>query len=411
MAVSVADLQTDLNTYLGDATTQRLSSLQRLSALTEATVWLQESLRNDHQNFTYALNYYDTVHTYKVTSTIAYLLEAADMRRGEDDQTERFSFTSAASLAVIIGSGSGEESYAIDRHDNQAYLLVNHNSKNQAQTISNLDSTTSPSGTWAADSVNSTATNLRQDTVTYKTGSASLAFDTNSALSANLRATITNSTIGAFDLTQYNNSGSFLLWVYLPYIANASSVTLYWGSSSSNYWSATVTTDMNANAFVVGWQRLRFDWTASTQTGSPTITAVNYFRIDINFSSNSTKLAYRIDQLLVCNPEVLTFYYTAWNIGTDNAFAPITKYSATTDIPYFSGLYDQYRFAVSHYAASILFATPLRLADAAKAEESKAFAAMERAKGIIPSSAQPQTNTFKPMGISFRRRGNRRGRR
>ena len=40
----------DLDTYIGDSSTDRISAAERLQSVTEATVWVQEFLQNNHQN-------------------------------------------------------------------------------------------------------------------------------------------------------------------------------------------------------------------------------------------------------------------------------------------------------------------------------------------------------------------------
>ena len=44
MAITVATVQTALNTYIGDTSTDSVSAAERLNAITEATIWLQQEL-------------------------------------------------------------------------------------------------------------------------------------------------------------------------------------------------------------------------------------------------------------------------------------------------------------------------------------------------------------------------------
>lgn len=208
MAVTAASLVTNFDTYIGDTSTDRISAAERLQYLTEATVWLQEELGNDHMVKTYSLSYYDNVHSYKITSAVASLLEGADLRRGEDDQRISMTHKSSRELAEEIGQQFTESSWAIERRDANWYLIVNHQSKYPAIKFATLDSTTADGGTWAADTATSDATNVTADTNEFKQGSASLNFDITVAQSVNNRATLSNATLNSKDLSTFENLGA-----------------------------------------------------------------------------------------------------------------------------------------------------------------------------------------------------------
>lgn len=411
MSITINEIQTNLNTYLGDTSTDRISAAERLQAITESVIWLQEETQNDHTIDTYTLNYFDTVHSYKVTTAVADLLQSADLRRSEDLQTYSFANKSSRELADEIGQGFDESSFSIERRDRNAYLKINHWSRYTAQVISDFEATSDGGGTWAVDSTNSDATNLTVDNAEFIHGNGSLNFDITVSQSGNNRATLTNSTLTSLDLTDYNDLASWIMGVYIPDVTYITSVTLFWGSSSTAYWSLTSTTDINGNAFVNGWNTVKFDWASSTKTSTPSVSAVTYMRIDVNYgASQPDDTDFRVDYLRLVRPEVLTFYYTSWSVGQTSA-ADTTKiyaFAATTNVPYFSGQYDQYKFAVAHKAASLLYMSPLRLQSQAIAEEAEALKQLKRVKRIVPKSSNPEVHSFKPIGISFRRRDSRR---
>lgn len=410
MTVTVTNLITNLDTYLGDSSTDRISTAERYQALTEAMAWYQESTQDDLTVDTYQLNYFDTVHRYKVTTDIADLLRSADLRREESIHNHSFAHKSSRELAEEIGQNFSESSFSIERADNQAYLLVNHPSKYQAHSISGFESLTDGGGTWQVDSTNSDATNLTVDNNEFEFGNGSLNFDVDVSQSGNDKATVYNDDLTIMNLTDYEDISSAIMEVYIPDVTNISSVTLFWGSSSSAYWSVTSTTDIGGNAFVNGFNTIKFDWSDATATSSPDVTSVNYVRIDINYTGSQTDdTDFRIDYLRIVRPEKLTFYYTSSSIGTNNSGTKIYAFTAGTDIPYFSGQYDQAKFAVAHKAASILFASPLRLQNQSILEESQARDQLKRIMKIIPKSSNPEVKSFKLNGVSFRRR-NRKGR-
>lgn len=410
MAITVANLITNLDTVIGDTSTDRISQAERLQFLTESVAWLQQTLGNDHQNCTYDLNYYDSLHIYKITSAVADLLEVADLRQGEYDQFETLTRKSPRELAEEIAQGYRESSYAIERRDGNCYLVVNHESKYDSKKLSSCDSIDAGGGTWAVDSTNSDATNLTIDTNEYTEGTGSFNFDVDVSQSGNNRATIVNSTLTSSDLSNLEGLGSWLVDVYIPDVTNISSVTLYWGSSSSNYYSSTSTTDYNGQSFVNGWNTLKFDWQSATTTGAPVSSAITYSRIDINYTGSQTDdTDFRIDNIRVVRPERLTFHYISFKVGTSAGGSDIFAFTATTDIPYFSGQYDHYKFAVAEYAGGLAFKS-LRLWKEANEHMAEATRTLGRVSKIIPSSKVPELKSFKVKGISFRRsRGGRRG--
>jgi hypothetical protein len=407
MALTEASLETNFNTYIGDSSTDRISAAERLQFATEATVWLQEETGNDHLIDTYTLNYLDGVHTYETTSAVASLLEGADLRREEGNNIISAFHKSSRELSEEIAQGAGEFSWAIERRNNKSYLVVNMQDViYKSVSVSSLDSLTADGDTWEADTTNSDATNLTVDTIEYKEGGASLNFDITVAQSGNNRATILNDGLTAKDLSSYENLGSFLFRVYLPDVTNFSSITLYVGEDSSNYWSATATTELNGNAWANEWNQVKVNWADMTKTGSPDSSSINYIRFDFNYTgSQANDTDFRLDDLRIARPEKLTFYFTSWYVGTDTTGAtPRLAFTATTDIPYFSGQYDQYKYAVSHKMASLAFYGPLQNPTLGAQHEVESIKALNRAKKLIPSSVTKEIKSFKVAGINFGRR-------
>ena len=405
MSITVASIVTNLDSFIGDTSTDRITAAERLQYITEGVIWLQESLLNDTQNATYSLNYFDNVHSYKVTSSITDLLEGADLRRSETDQGETFAHKSSRELAEEIGTGFGESAWGIERRDRDSFLIVNHQSKYSPLQVSNCDSLTA-GGTWALDTTNGDGTNLTIDTVEFKQGSGAFNFDVTVAQTANNKAEIGTTDLTSLDLSDYEDLASWIFWVYIPENLNFTSITLYWGSSTSKYWSATVTTDIDAAAWVDGWNRVKVNWADATKTSTPDKAAITYMQIDFNYAAGYTDdTDFRLDDITLVRAEKLTFHYISWNVGDTSASdsTKVKAFAATTNVPYFSGQYDQYKYAVAHKAASLIFAS-LRLKEESESEMLEAMRALQRAKNIIPSSKNPEIKSFKVRGVSFRRR-------
>lgn len=146
--------------------------------------------------------------------------------------------------------------------------------------LNQIESITS-NGTWA---VGGTASNLQVNNTNYVQGSGSLQFDVTTGA-----ATLANSTMGALDLTNVANQSAMFVWVYIPTGSFLTSVNLRWGSSSSDYYTATVTQNQNAVAFVNGWNLCEFTWNDSTTVvGSPDDTAIDYAQVTLNVTASMT---------------------------------------------------------------------------------------------------------------------------
>lgn len=405
MSITVASIQTPYNTFIGDTSTDRISAAERLQFINEGVIWLQTQLDNDHSIRTYSVSFFDTLVSYKLNSAVTDVLEGNALRKLVGEPDVEFTRKDARQVFTDIAEESYESSYALERRDSNLFLVVNHDAKYPALQVTSFDSLTNIGGTWAADTTNSDATNVAIDEVDGSNGTVGcLSFDVDVSQSGNNRATIYNDDINDEDLSDDKDLSSWLLDVKFPEITNISSVTLYWGSSDTAYYSVTSTTNYDGSAFTADFNNtIKFDWLGASVTGSPDYTAIDYIRIDVNYGAGQgDATSFKLDNLRLVRPETLKFHYTSWNVGTDTNGAQIKVFGATTDIPYFSGQYDQYLYAVAHKAAALTFKS-LRLYNEADKEEQEAIAEMNRVRKVIPKSRPSEMKNFKVRGIRFGR--------
>lgn len=405
MSTTIASIQTQLNSYIADSSTDRVSAAERLQYITEATIWLQAELDNDHSIRTYSVSYFDTINYYKINAAISDVLESNALRRATSEENVDLTRKDARQLAIDISEEQMESAYALERRDGNLYLAINHDSKYDALIVTSFDSLTSAGGTWAADTTNSDATNVAIDTVDGSNGTTGcLSFDVDVSQSGNNRATIYNNDLDDEDLTDYKDLATWLIDVKFPEITNISSVTLYWGSSSTNYYSVTQTTNYDGSAFSADFlNTLKFTWSGASVTGTPDDTLINYIRIDVNYTgAQADATSFKLDNLRLVRPEVLTLHYTSWNVGTNSGGTQIKVFGATSDVPYFSGQYDQYLYAVAHKAAALTFRA-LRLPTEANIEDGEAVNEMNRVRKVIPKSRPSELKNFKVRGVRFQR--------
>lgn len=410
MATTVLTVQNKVNQFLhGDTSTNSVSAADRLAAITTSVQELITEFGFDNQNATQSISYLDSVHTYNLTSSNPNFTEPIDLRRDSPYHNDFFTRKNPRDLAVEIDNGTTEPSFGIERKDQTTNLVVNFQPRFKALSIHPCDSLTS-NGTWAADAVNSDATtaSLAVDTVDYKEGSASLIFNITVAQSVNNRATLSNSTLTPVNLTTDNGLSSWVMWVKIPDVTYFTSVTFYWGSSSTAYWSATVTTDLSGAAWKAGWNRIKFDWSSATKTSTPDVTLINYLRIDYNYSaSQADATGFHLDDIKLCRPENLTLFYESSYVGANSGGTKLFAFTATSDVPFYSGMYDYFDNVVAHRSAAILFAE-MGLGMDAQAENAEVEKAKKNLMDRFPSSRLTETQNFKVRGLNWNRRRIRR---
>lgn len=166
-------------------------------------------------------------------------------------------------------------------------------------------------GTWAAGG---TASNLAVNNSNFAQGSGSLQFDVTVGTGY-----IENSTMTAVDLSDYTNQSSFFVWVYVPTGTNLTSVNLRIGSSSTDYYTLSVTQTQQGTAFVNGWNLCQFDWSSMSQTGTVDETSFTYARVSLVMTGTNT--AVKVNGLNSILGTVLQYsYYSKYlfrNSSTD----------------------------------------------------------------------------------------------
>ena len=394
MATTTATTISKIDQFIRDTSTDSVSATDRLQAISIATQDVMTEMGFDLQNATSVISYLDSVNYYKITSAIPDFTEVIDLRRGEGDNTEMFTFKDSDELAVEVANGIEVPSYAIERKDGDTYLVIIYNSEHQADSLHTCNAYDS-NGEWEVDDTNSDATNITTDTNEKKEGAGSVNFDIDVSQSANNKATIANDDINSKDLSDDEDLSSLVFWAYIPDITNFTSITGYWGSSSTVYFSATATTDLNGNTLVTGWNEIKIDWADATETPTVDTSAINYLRFDFNYAAGQTDdTDFRIDDVRMVRPEKLTLHYHSWYVGEDSSGTKLTAFDSTTDVPFYSGQYDYFDNVVAHRAAAILF-KEVGLIDDYNVENGEYVKALRDLKKRFPASGRKESNSFK----------------
>lgn len=173
-----------------------------------------------------------------------------------------------------------------------------------APTILNQVSATSNNGTWAADGV--VATGLVANNTNFQSGGGALQFNLTTGTGF-----ISNSTSGSVNIQAMLNQGSLFCYVYLPTGSQFTSITLTWGSSSSNTYTVTVTQNQLGKTFNNGWNLLQFPWLGATVTGTPDPTKIIYLKVSLTCTATQTGVLVNnifAGMPLLCNIEYYSKY-------------------------------------------------------------------------------------------------------
>ena len=385
--MNVSNILTNVNTYIGDSSTDRISDSDRYQAITEATAWLLEELGNEHMVDRAEIEYLPTVTWYKMDNLTPYLLTAGQLRFKDDDSKGDFTRVEARDLA---NSNVNRHAYCIERYNEDAYLGI---------TIPKLLTTSSDLiGMNVNDGL--TYTGINAANITEEDNA--IRFDMDDTVPT---ATGIETTSDSIDLTNYEDTGFLIFEVEIPDMEDVTSVSLRFGDNlSTDYWLGTVTQDVNNNPLSEGVNTVKIKWSDLTMVGTPTISDITKWRWLVNHTTGKPLTeGFKISDLRIANPVYLNFKYIFYRVGKSSTGTEITEFTASTDIPFFADRYPQYRFAVAHKAAGILFRS-LQLIPNARTEDSEANKSLDRYRKNFSGERDMGSTAFKVAGINLRGR-------
>ena len=219
-------------------------------------------------------------------------------------------------------------------------------------TVSNFDSLT-VSGTWV---LFGDATNVAIDTDDYVSGGGSIKFDISNA--GGTIAGVQNLAMTEFDISDFTTEGSAFVWAYINSATNLTNYILRIGSSATVYYTITITTAHDGNAFQAGWNLLRFDFADKVATGTPSETACIYTALYMTKATGKvSEDDYRFDDLVLHTGQIYSaLYYSLYPFQT-SAGVWIANSTADTDLVNAeSDEYNLFIFKPKHlYTRSIVY--------------------------------------------------------
>lgn len=233
---------------------------------------------------------HDDIYNYPLPSDFNEIIDLypQDLRDSLDKGTRRLS------QYFDLRKAFKDKTLAIEGSEGSKILRVNWRT-NQPVTVHAMDDYDN-NGTWSAVG---TASGVEQDTITKYSGGGSVRFD----LAADGDG-IQITDMSAVDLTDEDESGDLFLWFYIKNstdLANLTSVSLLWGNDlTANYWTGVAqTTQADGSAFKVGWNLVKFTWSAATETG--TVAPATIDSLKITFSIAAAISDIRVDNIVCSN--------------------------------------------------------------------------------------------------------------
>ncbi len=224
------------------------------------------------------------------------------------DYAQQFDLSKLTSLA---------DQFHIQWNSGVRTILVNAPRFNTGVIVNNASAVTGDNGTWVAGG---DVTNLTTDTSNYLVGGGSLKFDLNGASTVGY---LENSTMQSVDLTEFLNQSYWFLYMYLPTVASGfTNISLTFGSSVSDTYTASATVTQAGTAFGLGWNQISYAWDNLTTNGTPDPADITFIRVAFVYDG-IPRAGVRLNDITCLTGQFMEYVYYSkylFSDGTTGAF-------------------------------------------------------------------------------------------
>ena len=221
----------------------------------------------------------------------------------------------------------GVDDRQISIEGNAGSKIFRINWKNNApKTLSTMESYDG-NGTWVAVA---TGSGIATDTQYKYSGGGSVKLDV-----AVTGDGMSNVTLTAVDLTDEDETGDFIVPIYLKNATDATnltSVTMRFGNDvTTAYWTAVAqTAQFDGTAFQAGWNLVRFPWSTATETGTVAPSTID--SVQLTFTIGAAISDIRVDNILCSLGTIFESKYYSKYLFQTAAGVRIAQPSVDTDL-------------------------------------------------------------------------------
>lgn len=235
---------------------------------------------------------------------------------GKRSNTDFARRTSGVTASLL--KGIKDKQIAVEARDGARVLLIDWSGKTP-KTLADMNATTG----W---SVVTGASGLELDTQFAISGGKSLKFDLDTTGGG-----LQNTSLNAEDLSEWEGEADFFIWMYFGSVSALTSVQARWGNDvSANYFESTAqTTQADGTAFQVGWNLIKFSWSAATETGTVDATTIDSFRVILNTTGAIANV--RVDNVVVSLGSIFEIKYYGSYMFKNTAGTWIRRPTVDTD--------------------------------------------------------------------------------
>lgn len=182
-------------------------------------------------------------------------------------------------------------------------ILLNSPLLNSGVVLNYASSVDTENGTWTAGG---DVTDLETDGVNWIAGGGSLKFNLSGASNVGY---LENSTMTSINLEEFINQSYLFFYTFLPSVPTGfTEFNISFGSSSTDYYTATTTVTQANTAFQLGWNQLSFDWNNLTETGTPDPEDITFIRIAWEYDGDP-RTAMRINDITCLTGQIMEYVY------------------------------------------------------------------------------------------------------
>lgn len=330
--ITVSTLSSRLDIKRRDTTSGNIGTNDKISAINAAIDQLRAEVDISTAVERKYFNYLAGETDYSIANSLglADFSNVKDIRIAKEPDQMRWERVSGNDFSDIQGR---KNAYAVEGIGEDLALKVSYTGTAGKANLHNASAYDSNS-TWVADA-SSDAENVSTDTSEYVKYAGSIKFDVDVSNSVNNYAQISVTDMNDVDLSSDALQGRarIRMNVFIPSgaVTNLTSFGLFWGSDASNYYSETATTPVTGGAFVAdAWNRIEFDWTSATTTGTPVTSAIDYLNFRVTYGAGYGDISgFRINDIVAYEPKRLELMYYS-NYWVDNGAGTARQQYVTT---------------------------------------------------------------------------------